>query len=155
MTHITIFQAYQALITECSVLPGGWRAVPYIGTKWKFHHDSWRVKSVLFTKDCGAMNTKKNQPVADPILIQAVLLAARATILFNYPFTVQSSSSPLNPCTAQQLVPTRHISSSLGEEQHRSISPLPYWVSNNCYRMTSTAGKKKKSQLKFRLRKGI
>lgn len=55
----TILQAYQiGQHTKCSALCGGWRAVSYIGTKklWELHHESWGVKSVLFTKDCGSTN---------------------------------------------------------------------------------------------------
>lgn len=67
----TILQAYQiGHHTKCSVLCGGWRAVSYIGTKklWELHHESWGVKSVLFTKDCGSTNNvcKHNKCKKEP-----------------------------------------------------------------------------------------
>lgn len=68
MTHITIFQAYQTLTTKYSALHGGWRAVSYIGTKqlWELHHEGWKVKSVLFTKDLGPQIQKRTNEWQTP-----------------------------------------------------------------------------------------
>lgn len=70
------------------------------------------------TMSANTINAKKNQEVADPILIQALLLAARATVLFNYPFAKDLCKAPHHRSTCIQHsshCPPDTDSASLGE----------------------------------------
>lgn len=86
------------------------------GWKCSFHQRLWWKDPQ--TMSANTINAKKNQEVADPILIQALLLAARATVLFNYPFAKDLRKAPHHPSTCIQhssQCPPDTDSASLGE----------------------------------------